>query len=237
MTERILVFDQQPNLWAACEQFVQESVGLVTRQGQRAGLLVAGGTTLLPFYEHATDPTADIFPADERMVPIGHPADTGSMLQREWLGRLLVSHSRVVAVQRAQDAAATAALYEQVLYNWTNDGGTWAAAVLGVGTDGHVASLFPGQAEGWLKTGQWVIPADAEQEPRVARITTTPAFLATLPRHIIVLCGSAKTEIATRWLREREDLPCEIIQSTVDRIVLLDRNAARNLDPKHYEFY
>jgi 6-phosphogluconolactonase len=237
MTERILVFDLDANLWAACEQFVQESVGVVTNARARAGLLVAGGATLLPFYERAGDLAADIFPTDERMVGPGNPADTSGMLQREWGSRFVTPQSRIVPVPRQADAAGTAAVYSQMLREWAAGGGGWAAALLGVGGDGHIASLFPGQLEQWGTTEEWVVAAQPEQEPMVPRVTVTPSLLAQVPRHIVVITGSDKIDITRRWLKDREPVPAQMIHPVNERIILLDRSAARDLDAKDYEYY
>lgn len=236
MIEHIIVFNEEAKLWQHCAELLSDQVNWVASAGRRAGIFLSGGGTYLPLYEKLGDVSADIFLADERMVPPGSSFDTGAMLEREWLSRLVKPEANLFPVTRqGEDAPTTAMVYEQLLHEWEEKGGVWAAALLGVGKDGHTASLFPGQRNIWEGTQSWVIPAQAEQDPRVPRVSVTPTLLARVPRHVIVLTGSEKTEIAKNWLHERQPLPVEYIQPSDERYVLLDRIAARDLDPKQYD--
>jgi 6-phosphogluconolactonase len=235
MIEHVVVFNDEAELWQTCAELITQQVGWVSGTGRRAGMFVAGGSTYLPLYAQLGDFQADIFPTDERMVPPGTSFDTGAMLQREWIDRLVHPELCLAQVQRLGDAPSTAVTYEQQLREWQSKGGIWGVALLGVGNDGHTASLFPGQRNMWEGTQSWVIPAEAEQEPFVPRVSGSPALFGLVPRHIIVLAGSGKTDIARKWLREREKLPVEYVQPSEERYVLLDRIAARDLDPKQYD--
>lgn len=235
MIQHVTVFSNEAELWRTCEELVAEHVAWVKGAGRQAGIFASGGGSFLPLYNRAGDFEADIFPADERMVPPETSFDTSAMLQREWVDRLVDPHLKLHQVQRLGDAPSTAVAYGQQLREWQARGGIWAVALLGVGQDGHTASLFPGQRHQWEATSEWVVPAEAEQEPFVPRVTCSPALLAQVPRHIVVLTGSAKTDIARKWLRERENLPVEYVQPSEERFVLLDRIAARDLDPQQYD--
>jgi 6-phosphogluconolactonase len=235
MIEKIIVFDDEARLWEVCEEKVRETVSWVAGTGHRSGIFVSGGGTFVPFYETIGDIEADVFPTDERMVQSGSSSDTGAMLQREWFDRLVYPQARLVQVPRLGDAPSTAFGYETILRNWQAQGGAWAVALLGVGKDGHTASLFPKQQHVWEANQSLVVPAEGEQEPFVARVSVGPALLQQVPRHIFVITGSGKTDIAKKWLRDRERLPVEYLQPLEERYILLDAIAARDLDPKSYE--
>ncbi|HSI20974.1 MAG TPA: 6-phosphogluconolactonase [Verrucomicrobiae bacterium] len=237
MIEHIFVFSNESDLWAVCEQKLRESVDWVSGTGRRPGVFFSGGGTFIPFYERFGDIQGDVFPTDDRMVPEGTVSDTTSMLRREWHRKVVEPGSRVVGVERLGSAQETAAQYEQKIRTWTERGGVFAAALLGVGSDGHTASLFPGQRDMWETTQSWVVATEGEQEPLVPRVTVTPELLRTVPRHIYVLMGSGKLPIANAWLKERKVLPCELVQPAEERYVLLDSVAARDLDPKTYTRY
>jgi 6-phosphogluconolactonase len=234
MTEQRFVFSLDEELWAECERLVRESVEQVSAQGYRAGLLVSGGSTFLPFYSQAADLPADLFPADERCVPLEDAHNTSGMLAREWADRFLSPQSVVRSVTQQESPQATAAAYAVELQQWNEQGGLLAAALLGVGTDGHVASLFPGQMSQWEGANDLVMATEPEAEPLVPRVTVTPHLLAQVSRHIVVLTGSSKSEVVARWLKYGHVLPCSIVQPGVERIVLMDDAAANQLPPSAY---
>jgi 6-phosphogluconolactonase len=229
MTELRFVCSDPAKLWAECERLVRESVDGVSAKGYRAGVLVSGGTTFLPYYTQAADLPADLFPADERFVNAGNPHNTSAMLKREWAERFFAPESVVQIVEQFHSPQETAAGYAAKLQQWNEHGGIIAAALLGVGEDGHTASLFPGQRPVWEQSKDLVVTLEAEAEPLVPRVSVTPYFLGLVARHVVVLTGSKKARIAARWLRDHENLPCGVVQPAIERVVLLDDAAALEL--------
>ncbi len=235
MIEHMLVFDEERRLWEACEQYLRETVDWVAATGRRPGAFFSGGSSFIPFYERLGDLPADVFVTDDRLVPPGSAADTGAMLEREWYSRLVEPQSSLRGINRLGDAASTAEAFDRDLRAWNGQGGVWAAALLGVGSDGHTASLFPGQQNIWEGNPAWALATQPEQEPFVPRVTVSQTLLREVPRHIVVLTGSGKTDIARRWLKERERLPISSIEPADERFVLLDRIAARDLPSSLYD--
>lgn len=235
MTERVIVYNDVEQLWAACDGFVRESINWVAGTGHRPGVFFSGGATYVPFYGRFADFAGDVFPTDERLVMPGTGGDIGAMLEREWRVRLVNPESRLITVSRQSDAVTTAALYEQSLRSWQAQGGAWAVALLSLGVDGHTASLFPSLASSWEGSDAWVVPVEGAPEPFTSRISVSPTLLRQVPRHIVVAIGSDKKDIIKSWLVKRERLPVEYVQPFYERFVLLDRNAALELRPDRYE--
>jgi 6-phosphogluconolactonase len=235
MSRTVFVASDQDSLWRVLDRYILDRLGAV-RQTGRPGLLISGGTTFLPWLERFGDPDADVFLTDERMVPAGSAADTTAMLWREWFGRLATPKSRFLPITRHADAALTAAAYEATLHQWEQGGGVWGVAVLGLGEDGHTASLFPGQQSRWEHSEALCIPAQAEQSPFVPRITVTPTLLRRVPTQLIVARGTAKAAVVRRWLVEDDmTLPVSRLSGEAEQIVFLDRDAASRLDATQYQ--
>ena len=176
------------------------------RERAPASLVVSGGSTPRPFFERLrrADLPWDrlrITLADERWVPVGHP-ESNERMARETLLRDGAGKAHWVGLKTAHailDAAACAECNERIAPLRPFD-----VVILGMGTDGHTASLFPGApslAAGLdLNSGQSCIAVAAEstEDGRRARISLTlPALLDS--RRIVLHCtGEEKWRVYQR---------------------------------------
>jgi 6-phosphogluconolactonase len=105
--------------------------------------------------------------------------------------------------------------------------------LLGMGRDGHVASLMPGSAA--LRADGPVAPVPAaavSEEPRVARVTLTPPVLRAARRLVVTVVGDEKAAIVGRVLREPPDperLPAQLVLPAAHVEWIVDRAAAAAL--------
>lgn len=174
-----------PSAEALADALAQR-VGQVLTQGVRergrASLVVSGGPTPVPFFEALSGhelpwQSVSVTLADERWVPV-NSADSNERLVREHLLRGSAARARFVGLYTAASApAAGEAVCAQALAAIPRP---FDAVILGMGGDGHTASLFPGSPE--LDEALSASPERpcvgvvGDEAPR-ERITLTPATL------------------------------------------------------------
>lgn len=205
----------------------------------RAGVALAGGTTPGPLYSYlATAGTAgapwdrvDFFFGDERCVPPTSPESNYALARRELLEPLGIPAQSVHRIEaELRPPAAAAEQYERRLR--THFGGhtpEFDLVLLGVGADGHTASLFPG--DGALEEAQrWVVPvwAPAGYEP-AERITLTLPVLNRARAVFILAVDAAKHSLIAAVLsgdEQAQRLPIARVRPTGRLVWFLDDAAA-----------
>jgi len=133
---------------------------------------------------------------------------------------------RVPVVGRTPEAAA--AEYERELRGFAGGGAPFDLVLLGLGTDGHTASLFPGSAS-LRENERWVVSTEAPPaSPVKERVTITFAAIAASERGLFLVSGASKREIVARCLEgDRADPAARVSAGVVEW--LLDRDAASAL--------
>jgi 6-phosphogluconolactonase len=158
---------------------------------------------------------------DERCVP---PADGRSnyRLIRESLLDGLARPPAVVHRVRGELPPEEAADE----YDLALDGVTLSLAVMGIGPDGHTASLFP-NAPALEETERCAVAAEAGMEPFVPRVTMTRPMLGTAETMVYLVTGKGKAEAAKRAFggSPSPDTPASLVRGR-RTIALLDRPAA-----------
>jgi 6-phosphogluconolactonase len=95
--------------------------------------------------------------------------------------------------------------------------------LLGLGEDGHTASLFPGQD---FQQSAMVIPVHEAPKPPPDRISLTPRALQSCHEMLVIVTGSGKAQALSRW-RSGENLPIAAVTSGAANVtVVVDRDAA-----------
>jgi 6-phosphogluconolactonase len=215
---------------AAAEWIAAALAADVRRQG-RCAFALSGGGTPRPVYERlARDPLAtrvswpdvDIFFGDERAVPPDHPASNYGMAMAALLRRVNVSAPRVHRLEAERpDRDAAARDYERLLPERLD------LLLLGMGSDGHTASLFPGSPA----LGQWerlVVPVTGPQAP-AERLTITPPVIAAARRVAVLVAGAEKAAMVARALQGPERPRETPVQLARRGVWFLDRAAAARL--------
>lgn len=186
---------------AAADRIVDAAGRSIAARG-RFTMAVSGGQTPRLLYDLLGTEDAGrlpwartwIFFADERCVPPDRPESNYGMVRDVLLSRIPGLESRTVRIEGERPAADAAARYDAALRVAFADrdggGALFDVAILGVGTDGHTASLFPG-SPALTEHVAWVTAATAPPTaPVAARVTLTyPALDAA--RTTLVLCAGA----------------------------------------------
>ena len=205
---------------------------LLAEAAQGGGhIALSGGTT--PELAHQTAAKlqpdwsrVDVWWSDERCVPPDDERSNYGMAKRTLLDRLEVQPARVHRVRGELEPEAAAAEYDAALR-----GVRLRLNVLGLGPDGHTASLFP-HAPGLHERERLAIAAEPGLDPRVMRVTMTPPMLANADCVLFLVTGEEKADAVRRAFEEPESdaTPASRIRSRDGlTIAVLDRHAASRL--------
>lgn len=204
-----------------------------------AAVALSGGSTprrlyqLLatsPWRERMPWPRIDWFWGDERFVPATHPDSNYRMADEALLSHVPVAPERVHPVPTAGlEPEQAAAAYEEALREFYGETALdparplFAATLLGLGGDGHTASLLPGTSV-LEETRRW---AAAVMEARpFRRITLTYPALNSSRELAFLVTGAAKRPVLQRLFAGGSGLPAERIRPVGRLRFFLDRAAA-----------
>jgi 6-phosphogluconolactonase len=211
--------------FAQGEQMAQQAAACVrdiltdaVRRRGWATLALAGGATprLLyhtlaqtPFATHTPWAALDVFFSDERWVAPDHPDSNVGMARAAFLARVALPAANIHVPDMTLPPAQAALAYEQHIRRYFAARlqavrAPFDLILLGIGTDGHTASLFPGQAS-LDETVRWVVAATppAEVTPAVARITFTLPLITQAEHVIMLAAGPAKRALVDALANDR----------------------------------
>ena len=163
---------------------------------------------------------------DERCVPADDERSNYAMAKRTLLDRVEVPPAAVHRIEGELDPEAAAAQYDEALR-----GVRLRLNILGIGPDGHAASLFP-NAPGLHERTRLAVAAEAGLEPFVPRVTMTPPMLANADCALFLVTGEGKADAARRAFvgPPSEATPASLIRSKDGQtIVILDSAAASKI--------
>ncbi len=186
-------------------QFVIESA-LDARGG--AVIALSGGKTPVPIYAKLAEAKLDwkrvtIIPGDDRIVPLGDPLSNATMLGKAFIpagARVIPLVSDKAADYRAAGRAADARVAD---LHWPLD-----LVLLGVGGDGHTASIFPGPDYDEALNGPrerralGVMPDPLPKEAPVPRVTLSRAAITSAKALTIAVTGQDKRDVIERAIEQ-----------------------------------
>ena len=220
----LVVVDDEKELAAV----VAERLARAAREG--GNVVLTGGKTPERAYEDAAGRAADwskvdIWWGDERCVPPDDARSNYGMAKRTLLDRLEQAPRAVHRIEGELGKDEAATRYEREL------GGTQPdLLLLGVGPDGHVASLFPNAPT--LRQRKKVLSAEPGLEPFVDRVTLSLPTLRSAREILFLVAGDSKADAAARAFvgQPSPDTPASLVRATSGRTVaILDRAAAAKL--------
>jgi 6-phosphogluconolactonase len=169
---------------------------------------------------------------DERCVPPDNEASNYHMTRAALLDYVPVAAANVHRIRGEDDPVEAAAAYEREMRRVLGAAaGRIDFVLLGLGEDGHTASLFPG-AVAAHDDSRWVIATRAPTAP-VWRVTLTPVVINAAAEVAFLVAGAAKAGIVQRVLegpRHPHELPAQLIAPASGRVAwFLDAAAAAGL--------
>jgi 6-phosphogluconolactonase len=202
-------------------------------EAARAGRAIAltGGTSPGRAYELAAEREPDwsrasLWWGDERCVPPDDDRSNFKLARESLLDRLEAQPSEVRRIRGELGAEVATDEYDGLLQDVR-----LGFVLLGLGPDGHTASLFP-NAPTLAERERRAVAAEAQLEPFVDRVTMTVPVLSSAPEVVFIVTGEGKAEAAERAFARPPDpsTPASLIRSTAGTTrVVADRAAATGL--------
>ena len=161
--------------------------------------------------------------SDERHVPQDHPDSNYRMAHEAMLSRVPVPESNVHRIGSENPSAQAAAdEYEKIVVPRLD------LILLGLGTDGHTASIFPGSEV--LQETRRLVAAPWVAKLNTYRITMTLPLLNNSASVLFLVSGKEKAEIVKEVLEGPKKYPAQAVQPTNGELIwMLDKDAASQL--------
>jgi 6-phosphogluconolactonase len=192
-------------------------------QRHRFRCLLAGGRTPLAAYARLVEePQAwshwHLFLGDERCLPPEDPERNSLAIAHALTDRVPVPREQCHWIAAELGPEAAAKRYESAIATHL----PFDLVLLGMGEDGHTASLFPGHP---VPPERKVMAVYGAPKPPSERVSLTPLALAEAPERLVLVTGSSKRDALAAW-RAGEDLPVARVAALGPTIVLKDAEAA-----------
>jgi 6-phosphogluconolactonase len=218
----------------AAEWLAQVLADVVTVNG-RVKLGLAGGSTPRAMHEELARSSVvpwravHVFFGDERAVPPDHADSNYRMARESLLDRVPIPPAQVHAMDGENpDRDAAARAYETLLPKSLD------VLVLGMGEDGHTASLFPGAPS--LREATRRVLAVVGPKPPPERLTLTPPEILGAERRVVLVSGAGKAEAVARALDGPWEPNATPIQLARRGVWFVDTEAASKLAPRGQRF-
>ncbi|HNU85053.1 MAG: 6-phosphogluconolactonase [Pseudomonadota bacterium] len=228
---------------AAATLFAAQAAGAVSARGRFTTALSGGRTPETLYGLLAAPPFASQIPwgrvhlfwGDERCVPPDHRESNYRFARERLLDHVPIPPGNVHRIRGEMEPAEAAALYEKLLRDFFGPHGdplfTFDLVLLGLGEDGHTASLFPGTGP-IRETARWVVGHDVDAR-KGWRITLTPAAINAARTVVFLVAGKTKAAAARDVLEgscRPGALPAQAIRPLHGELRwMLDREAAQLL--------
>ena len=241
MKARVFVDDLSQLRLVFAKEFETQAIEVIARR-EKCIIALPGGSVASAFFPILATVVVDwsrieVFWIDERAVPPDHPDSNAGLASRLLLVPARVPPERIHRMHGELpdlDQAARRATDE--LKSIAGDPPHVDLAIVGVGDDGHVASIFPGRSGARADSSADTRTAKAEQpviavydspKPPARRLTLTLSVLANAGLVIIAAFGASKAEAMQGALGQSDTTTpvAELLRRAPSSIVLLDRAA------------
>ena len=218
----IAVADATALRQAATQRIVAAAARAIGQRG-RFFIVLAGGNTPRGVYDLLRAASTDwsrwhVYFGDERCLPPDHAERNSRMAADVWLERVPIAHDQLHVIPAELGAASAAQRYADTLRGV----GDFDLVLLGLGEDGHTASLFPGHDWGDTPDAPDVLAVFDAPKPPLERVSLSAARLSRAREVLFLVEGASKREAVARW-KMGERIPARAIhpQAGVDVLMHL----------------
>ncbi len=173
-------------------------------------IVLAGGSTPKAIYQLLASANADwahwhVYHNDDRCLPVDHDERNSKMAREAWLNHVPIPANQIHDIPAELGNIEGAKAYSETLKGVR----PFDLVILGLGEDGHTASLFPGQA---VDNSADAVPVFNSPKPPVDRITISQQRLNNTHEVMFLVTGAGKQTAVDQW-RSGEAIPATLIQS------------------------
>ena len=238
---QVRVLGSPPELFRAAAKSFCDIGSRAIQEHSRFTVALSSGSTpralhqeLVNFHSRLPWKQVFFFWGDERHVPPDDPESNYRMANETLLSKLPIPAEHIFRIQaEMSDAGAAAQAYEQTLRTFfrlpPGSFPTFDFVLLGMGRDGHTASLFPGTTA--LEEKQHWVVANWVEKLRAFRITLTYPVLNHAANVMFLVSGDEKADMVAKALKEpTANLPCQRVKPIEGELLwFLDHGAAVTL--------
>jgi 6-phosphogluconolactonase len=193
---------------AACQQILNAAERAIADHGLFK-LVLAGGKTPEKLYRLLAQANANwtkwvVYYGDERCLPVDHPDRNSVMASQALLSKVAIPAAQIYTMPTEMGCEQAAAYYRPLV----SAAIPFDMVLLGMGEDGHTASLFPGYQH---DENELVHAVFNSPKPPSERVSMSATALSTSQEVIFLISGGNKQDTVKRW-QQGKDLPVASIQ-------------------------
>jgi 6-phosphogluconolactonase len=227
MLELIMMLD-----WRVChdrDTLLKTALEIVLQSeadsGDAFSIVLAGGQTPLELYKMLARETLNwnkwhVFLGDERCLPVDDPGRNSIQARRALLDHVPIPEKHIFMPPAELGPVQAASRYSEALAGR----GNFDLVLLGLGEDGHTASLFPGCDIGLEAHAPDVLAVFDAPKPPPERISLSASRLSRSSQVMFLVTGEGKREAVARW-KNGEAIPASMISALQRVTVLVDEDA------------
>jgi 6-phosphogluconolactonase len=206
---------------AACQHILEAARQAIAEQG-KFKLVLAGGSTPEKIYNLLAQADADwprwyIYYGDERCLPVAHKDRNSVMAAQAFLEKVAIADSQIFTIPAELGPEQGARSYQQIIAGAL----PFNLVLLGMGEDGHTASLFPGHKHSEQELAHAVYNAP---KPPPDRVSLGAKALSSTDQLIFLITGASKQQAVKNWRLGRNLPVADIVpENPID--IYIDRAA------------
>lgn len=237
--QTIIVEDKYALARAGVDLFIGRAQA-ADRENRPFSVALSGGSTPAMMYQLLAQAPLDwknihLFWSDERCVPPDHAESNYRMTLESLMARISIPEQNIHRICGEISPDIAAEQYDQGLHKFFGDTPRFDLILLGLGEDGHTASLFP-LSPVLNERSKWAtaVPHDVPPLPLVPRVTMTLPVLNRASKVVFLVSGAGKAKRLAEVLHSPEGsplLPASLVRpEDGDILWLIDRSAATELE-------